>query len=124
MAAQWCSVCVRVAVHAPVLVSGANAGRLVWLEEAEGSGRAAVLVRARTVVNQALHKSVKEPPLGLERKGVQELYGCFLLPPIFHHTPEHLPSCLRPRCDRIRAGTRVTLFTNGCNLTLYLFNSF
>lgn len=115
--AQWCSACVCVAVHAPVLVLGASGGWLAWLEEAGGSGRAAVLIRARTLVNQALHETVKELPLGLERKGVQELYGCFLFTPIFHHTPQQLPSCVRPSRDRVRAGTRGTLFTNSCNLT-------
>lgn len=37
---------------------------------------------------------------------------------LFHHAPQHLCSCLSTSCDHFSVGTRVTFFTNCCNVRL------
>lgn len=69
------------------------------------------------LLNQALHKSLEELPL-VWRGGQAALAWFFLFTSLFHHTAQHL--CSRPStsCDHFSVGTRVTLFTNCCNVRL------
>lgn len=69
------------------------------------------------LVNQALHKSLEELPL-MWRGGQAALAWFFLFTSLFYHAAQLLCSCPSTSCDHFRVGTRVTLFTNCCNVRL------
>lgn len=61
-------------------------------------------------VKQALHKALKELPFVCRGRAGSSCMVDFLFTTLFHHSPEHLCSCLSTSCDHFSVGTRVTFF--------------